>query len=89
MGIDPVKDPAAARAKIGWMPDTLGVWEALTAREILTTMAKFYHLPKEPDSRPGARAAGAGQPDLPGGPEGAGALARAAAAAEPGPGADP
>lgn len=46
MGIDPVKDPAAARAKIGWMPDTLGVWEALTAREILTTMAKFYHLPK-------------------------------------------
>ncbi|AIY01998.1 ABC-type multidrug transport system, ATPase component [Arthrobacter sp. PAMC 25486] len=46
MGIDPVKDPAAARAKIGWMPDTLGVWEALTAREILTTMGKFYHLPK-------------------------------------------
>lgn len=46
MGIDPVRDPAAARAKIGWMPDTLGVWEALTAREILTTMAKFYHLPK-------------------------------------------
>ncbi|MGP9502737.1 ABC transporter ATP-binding protein [Specibacter sp. AOP5-B1-6] len=46
MGIDPVKDPAAARAKIGWMPDTLGVWEALTAREILTTMGKFYRLPK-------------------------------------------
>lgn len=46
MGIDPVKDPAAARAKIGWMPDTLGVWEALTVREILTTMGKFYHLPK-------------------------------------------
>lgn len=47
MGIDPVKDPAAARAKIGWMPDTLGVWEALTAREILNTMGKFYRLPKE------------------------------------------
>ncbi|WP_449374025.1 ABC transporter ATP-binding protein [Arthrobacter psychrolactophilus] len=46
MGIDPVEDPAAARAKIGWMPDTLGVWEALTAREILSTMARFYHLPK-------------------------------------------
>ncbi|MDJ0316832.1 MULTISPECIES: ABC transporter ATP-binding protein [Arthrobacter] len=45
-GIDPVKDPSAARAKIGWMPDTLGVWEALTAREILGTMAKFYQLPK-------------------------------------------
>lgn len=46
MGIDPVKDPVAARARIGWMPDTLGVWETLTAREILATMARFYHLPK-------------------------------------------
>lgn len=45
MGIDPVTNPSAARAKIGWMPDTLGVWDALTAREILTTMGKFYHLP--------------------------------------------
>lgn len=46
LGVDPVKDPAAARAMIGWMPDTLGVWEALTAREILTTMGKFYRLDK-------------------------------------------
>ncbi len=46
MGIDPSKDPVAARAKIGWMPDTLGVWEALSAREILTFMGKFYQLPK-------------------------------------------
>lgn len=47
MGINPVKDPVAARAKIGWMPDTLGVWESLTAREILTSMGKFYRLPKD------------------------------------------
>lgn len=47
MGIDPGKDPAAARAKIGWMPDTLGVWETLTAREILAAMARFYRLPKD------------------------------------------
>lgn len=47
MGIDPSKDPMAARARLGWMPDTLGVWESLTAREILTTMAKLYQLPKE------------------------------------------
>jgi ABC-2 type transport system ATP-binding protein len=46
MGIDPLKEPAAARARIGWMPDTLGVWDALTAREILTVMGKFYRLPK-------------------------------------------
>lgn len=46
MGIDPARDPAAARARIGWMPDALGVWQSLTAREILTTMGRFYHLPK-------------------------------------------
>lgn len=46
MGIDPNQNPSEARAKIGWMPDTLGVWEALSAREILTTMAKFYRVPK-------------------------------------------
>jgi len=46
MGIDPMKEPAAARARIGWMPDTLGVWESLTAREILTVMGKFYRMPK-------------------------------------------
>ena len=46
MGIDPSRNPAAARAKIGWMPDTLGVWEALTAREILSAMGRFYQLPK-------------------------------------------
>lgn len=28
------------------MPDTLGVWESLTAREILTQMARFYQLHK-------------------------------------------
>jgi ABC-type multidrug transport system ATPase subunit len=28
------------------MPDTLGVWESLTAREILVQMARFYRLPR-------------------------------------------
>ena len=46
MGIDPSKDPSAARARIGWMPDSLGVWESLTAREILALMGRFYRLPK-------------------------------------------
>jgi ABC-2 type transport system ATP-binding protein len=43
-GADPAADPAAVRRAIGWMPDTLGVWEALTAREILVTMGRFYGL---------------------------------------------
>src|SRR5437762_774854 len=45
-GLDPLQDSAAARFRIGWMPDTLGVWETLTAREILVQMARFYRLPK-------------------------------------------
>lgn len=47
MGIDPVTNPSAARRQIGWMPDTLGVWESLTAREILLTMGRLYRIPKQ------------------------------------------
>lgn len=45
-GLDPLRDSAAVRLRIGWMPDTLGVWESLTAREILVQMARFYRLPQ-------------------------------------------
>ncbi len=44
-GLDPQHHRAEVRRRIGWMPDTLGVWESLTAREILTQMARFYRLP--------------------------------------------
>lgn len=45
-GIDPMANPRAVRAVLGWMPDTLGVWESLTSREILTTMAALYGMDK-------------------------------------------
>lgn len=45
-GLDPQHHRAEVRRRIGWMPDTLGVWESLTAREILTQMVRFYQLPK-------------------------------------------
>lgn len=45
-GIDPAVNPRAARAVLGWMPDTLGVWESLTGREILTTVAALYGISK-------------------------------------------
>lgn len=41
-GIDAMRDPQAARRRIGWMPDTLGVWESLTCLEILGTMGRLY-----------------------------------------------
>lgn len=41
-GIDPVADPRGVRARLGWMPDTLGVWEELTVHEILAMMGRLY-----------------------------------------------
>nr|WP_246372505.1 ABC transporter ATP-binding protein [Gordonia humi] len=35
-------EPAAARARIGWMPDVFGTWESLTPREILTAFARLH-----------------------------------------------
>lgn len=50
-GMDPGADPRSVRAVLGWMPDTLGVWESLTGREILATMAALYGLDKQGAAR--------------------------------------
>ncbi|MCA1006807.1 ABC transporter ATP-binding protein [Rhodococcus hoagii] len=41
-GHDPLTETRAVRALLGWMPDTLGVWESLTAREILVAVGRLY-----------------------------------------------
>lgn len=43
-GVDPVVDPTAARALLGWMPDALGAWPTLTARETLVMTGRLYGL---------------------------------------------
>jgi len=43
-GVDPVTDGREARARTGWMPDTFGTWDSLTAREVLTTFGAAYRL---------------------------------------------
>lgn len=43
-GHDPVTHGPAARAQTGWMPDTFGTWDSLTAREVLLTFAATYRL---------------------------------------------
>ena len=43
-GHDPVAQGLAARARTGWMPDTFGTWDSLTAREVLLTFAAAYRL---------------------------------------------
>ena len=41
-GFDPVADTAAVRSRLGWMPDLLGSWSALTVRATLETTARLY-----------------------------------------------
>lgn len=40
--VDPAVDALAARRVLGWMPDSLGAWPSLTARETLVTTARLY-----------------------------------------------
>ena len=42
--VDPVADPAAARRMLGWMPDALGAWPSLTARESIVTTARLHDM---------------------------------------------
>lgn len=42
--IDPLDDPLGARRQLGWMPDALGAWPSLTARETIVTTARLYDI---------------------------------------------
>ena len=44
--VDPIADPAAARRVLGWMPDALGAWGSLSARETLAVTGRLYDLPR-------------------------------------------
>lgn len=54
-GIDPIADPAAVRAIVGWMPDALGAWPSLTARETLTMTGRLYGLDRDQAAQGSAR----------------------------------
>ncbi|PRY65034.1 ABC-type multidrug transport system ATPase subunit [Glaciihabitans tibetensis] len=43
-GHDPLADPAAVRAALGWMPDVLGSWNALTVRATLEMTGRLYRM---------------------------------------------
>lgn len=46
-GRDPMTDPLGVRAVTGWMPDILGSWGSLTARETLALTGRLYDMPKD------------------------------------------
>lgn len=45
--VDPVQDPSEARKLLGWMPDALGAWPALTTRETLVTTGRLHDLDRD------------------------------------------
>jgi ABC-type multidrug transport system ATPase subunit len=45
--VDPMGDPLSARRLLGWMPDALGAWPSLTARETIVTTARLYDIDRD------------------------------------------
>ncbi|MDQ1587058.1 MAG: type transport system ATP-binding protein [Microbacteriaceae bacterium] len=45
-GFDPVREPAQVRMRMGWMPDILDSWAALSVRTTLEITGRMYHLDK-------------------------------------------
>jgi len=45
--VDPMEDPLGARRMLGWMPDALGAWPSLTARETIVTTARLYSIERD------------------------------------------
>jgi len=43
-GVDPVVDPQGARRVAGWMPDALGAWGSLSARETLAITGRLFDM---------------------------------------------
>jgi ABC-2 type transport system ATP-binding protein len=46
-GADPVTDPGAVRQRVGYMPDSLGVYDSTTVDEYLEFFAGAYRIPRK------------------------------------------
>ena len=46
LGYDPVRQPLSVKARVGYMPDQVGFYDELTARENLTYIAKLNGIPR-------------------------------------------
>ncbi len=46
LGFDPVREPLKVKAKVGYLPDQVGFYDELTARENLAYIAKLNGLPR-------------------------------------------
>jgi ABC-2 type transport system ATP-binding protein len=47
LGLDPARQPLSVKARVGYMPDEVGFYDELTARENLVYIAKLNGLPRD------------------------------------------
>jgi ABC-2 type transport system ATP-binding protein len=47
LGFDPARQPLSVKARVGYMPDQVGFYDDLTARENLTYIAKLNGIPRD------------------------------------------
>ncbi|HXF83945.1 MAG TPA: ABC transporter ATP-binding protein [Anaerolineales bacterium] len=47
LGFDPARQPLSVKARVGYMPDQVGFYDELTARENLTYIAKLNGIPRD------------------------------------------
>lgn len=51
LGLDPVRQPLSVKARVGYMPERVGFYDELTARENLIYIAKLNGLPRNEANR--------------------------------------
>ncbi|HID87850.1 MAG TPA: ATP-binding cassette domain-containing protein, partial [Anaerolineae bacterium] len=47
LGLDPTRQPLSVKAQVGYLPERLGFYDELTARENLIYIAKLNGLPRD------------------------------------------
>ena len=51
-GLDPTRDPLAVKSRVGYLPDDVGFYDDLTARQNLRYTAELNRIPRRRDRRP-------------------------------------
>src|SRR5690554_305713 len=51
LGFDPVRRPLSVKARVGYLPDQVGFYDRLTARENLNYIARLNGLPRDEATR--------------------------------------
>ena len=67
LGFDPAREPLSVKRRVGYLPDTVGFYDNLTAADNLRYTARLIGFQSSPSARSGSpmRSSGSGSPNLP------------------------